>query len=236
MGHLGPLAIVVMLVALLLLSICLRRRGARRRGSVLAMASTLADGLLLGSVLFFAVARPLLVETVAIPLESRSMQPTLHEQDRVLTNKLIYRFTEPTHGDIIVFRPPPALRETMPQRQRFIKRVVGVPGDRIRADRDGRLVRNGRVCDEPYITEAQFIRYLPFPGEGPMWHDMEVVDGEIVVPEGGLLVLGDNRNASHDSADWGYLPRDLVVGRAVAVIWPPSRARLLYGDETAAGW
>ncbi len=140
-------------------------------------------------------------------IPSGSMLPTLQLQDRVLVEKLRVRLHRPLpFGTVVVFHPPAPLRAAgYDADSALIKRVVGLPGDRI-AVRDGGLWRNG----EPLMADwaAEPIDYtLP----------------EITVPADSLLVLGDNRNASLDSHLWGPLPERELIGTAVLRYWPLSR-------------
>jgi signal peptidase I len=131
-----------------------------------------------------------------------SMQPTLHEGNLLVVNKLAYKLSEPKRGDIIVFHYQGTLTED------YIKRVIGLPGDTI--DIGGGIVRvNGQAITEPYIAELQ--------GYTGTWK----------VPEGELFVLGDNRNRSSDSHDWGFVKQEWVVGKAILVYWPLDRIRVL---------
>lgn len=151
--------------------------------------------------------RQFVAEARYIP--SGSMEPTLQIRDRLIIEKISYHFNPPEHGDIVVFWPPES--ETQPGQRRvaYIKRVVGLPGDVIEV-RDGAVVRNGEVLDEPY-TKA--------PADSP-W-------GPETVPEGAYLVLGDNRNSSADSRFWGFLPQENIIGKAVVRFWPLGRVGLL---------
>lgn len=138
-------------------------------------------------------------------VQGASMEPTLHNGERLMVDKLTYRFRPPRRGEIIVFRYP-----TDPRRK-FIKRIMGLPGDQVEVRRH-QLYINGKVLEEPYIN-------------GPTYGDF----GPIVVPEGAFFVLGDNRNNSDDSrfSDVGPVPRKLVVGRALVRYWPPLRVGLV---------
>ncbi len=135
-----------------------------------------------------------------------SMQPTLHEGNLLVVNKLAYKFGEPKRGDIIVFHYQGTVTED------YIKRVIGLPGDTVRVD-DGVVRVNGQAITEPYIAE--------FPGYTGTWK----------VPEGELFVLGDNRNHSSDSHDWGFVQQEWVVGKAIIVYWPLDRIRLLLSPD-----
>ena len=133
--------------------------------------------------------------TARIRVEGASMEPTLLHGQFVMVNRLAYRLGEPGYGDVVVFHFP---RD--PQ-QEYIKRIVGLPGDKIRVD-NGQVFVNDQVWIEPYLNEA------------PQYN------GEWEVPEDQLFVLGDNRNNSSDSHRWGMVPLEYVVGKALFVYWP----------------
>ena len=177
----------------------------RQRGAILEFV----DSGLVAVLLVFCILRPFVIQAFYIP--SGSMESTLQINDRILVNKFIYYFREPRFGDIVVFRAPPKVSET---RKDFIKRVVGLPGDRI-AVRNNDLYRNGQPVREPYVKD-KFYRYV-FPQTG----------GEYVVPEDTVFVMGDNRNDSNDSHKWGPLPRENVLGKAFCIFWPPYRLGLV---------
>jgi signal peptidase I len=130
-----------------------------------------------------------------IRVDGASMEPTLHNGELIIINKLSYRLGDPQRGDIIVFHYP---RDPS---QEFIKRVVGLPGDQVTIT-DGNIYVNGQRLEEPYISISP--NYL----------------GSWVVPEGQLFVLGDNRNNSRDSHEWGTLPMEYVIGKALFIYWP----------------
>ena len=159
-------------------------------------------------VLWLCVAlllRWLVIEPRWIP--SGSMLPTLELQDRILVEKVRPKLDSPLpNGTIVVFHAPAVLVEAgYDPKAALIKRVVGQPGDDIEV-RDGQLLRNGDPVLEPWRSEA-----------------MDYSFGPITVPEGELLVLGDNRNASLDSHVWGPLPRKEVIGTALFRYWPLRR-------------
>ena len=159
-------------------------------------------------VLWLAVAlllRWLVIEPRWIP--SGSMLPTLQLQDRILVEKLRPRLQQPLpNGTIVVFHAPPVLVEAgYDPKAALIKRVVGQPGDAVEV-RGGELLRNGTAVAEPWRQEP-----------------IDYSFGPITVPEGNVLVLGDNRNASLDSHIWGPLPRQEVIGTAVFRYWPLNR-------------
>ena len=159
-------------------------------------------------VLWLAVAlllRWLVIEPRWIP--SGSMLPTLQLQDRILVEKLRPRLQQPLpNGTIVVFHAPPVLVEAgYDPKAAMIKRVVGQPGDAVEV-RGGELLRNGTAVAEPWRQEP-----------------IDYSFGPLTVPEGNVLVLGDNRNASLDSHIWGPLPRQEVIGTAVFRYWPLNR-------------
>ncbi len=180
------------------------------------------DSALIAVLLVFCILRPFVIQAFFIP--STSMEDTLKVQDRILVSKFIYYFRDPEVGDIIVFDAPEQALQGQEGHKDFIKRVVGVPGDRI-AVKDFKLYRNGAPVDEPYIKETPWYTWPPGAEEGE----------EVVVPEGKLLVCGDNRNNSNDSTKWRlngqsspFLPRQNVLGKAMVIFWPPRRVGLLH--------
>ena len=131
-------------------------------------------------------------------VSGRSMEPLIRSGEYVLINTFAFRFGRPRRGEIVAFRHEGDAREV------FIKRVIGLPGDRIRIDR-GRVYVNGAKQDEPYVQDADD-RSLP----------------GIMVPPASVYVLGDNRANSEDSRAFGPVNDDRLIGRAVAGLWPPS--------------
>lgn len=142
-------------------------------------------------------------------VQGGSMLPTLHDGERLLVDKVTYRFREPARGEIVVFRYP-----ANPSRK-FIKRIMGVPGDRVEI-RDWTVYINGDAIQENYI-------------HGPTYNDF----GPVTVPEATVFVLGDNRNQSEDSRfdDVGFVPLSHVVGRALVVYWPLTEVGLVRVPE-----
>ena len=161
------------------------------------------------SLVIFSVINTL---SARIRVESVSMQPTLFAGDFVIVNKLAYRLGEPSRGDVIVFRSPPA-----PEQEPYIKRIIGLPGDQVHIS-GGKVTINGAPLAEPYLKVAT--------NQG----------GEWVVPPESLFVMGDNRNSSSDSRAWGMVPFENVIGKALVVYWPPGKwGWLSFPYASAAG-
>ncbi len=160
-----------------------------------------------------------------------SMLPTLQINDKLIIDKVSYRLQSPQRGDIVVFMPPnsakvcsqpfvspaaegeavdpwhpdPNKSETPQIKDAYIKRLIGVPGDKIHVTQ-GRVYINDRPLSEEYIADAP---------------NYEL--GPITVPQNSYLMLGDNRNNSCDSHMWGFVPKNQIIGRAVVRFWPPNR-------------
>jgi len=166
------------------------------------------------------VIKTFLIQPFWIP--SESMLPTIEVNDRVMVNKLAYKWGEPQRGDIVVFRDPreTQVEESVPEavirsvleavgvrtrgRDDLIKRVIGLPGESIEV-RANQIVVNGTPLDEPYLDDVEM------PDEGPF-----------SVAEDEVFVMGDNRNASFDSRRFGPIPLEDLIGQAFVTIWPLS--------------
>lgn len=168
-----------------------------------------------GAVLIVLALKAFIVNPYRIP--SSSMEPSLHcarpgadcqahYSDRVLADRVSFRFRKPKRGETIVFKAPPLARERC-SGGTFVKRLVGMPGERWE-ERDGIVYINGKVLKEPYIKSGRGDnRTLP----------------ERVIPEGEYFFMGDNRKASCDSREWGSVARKDLIGAVFAVYWPPKR-------------
>jgi len=177
-------------------------------------------GLLLTALVIAVVIKTFLLQPFWIP--SESMLPTIEVNDRVMVNKLAYRFGEPQRGDVVVFRDPreEQIEESIPEAvirsvleavgirtrgdEDLIKRVVGLPGETIEV-RDNHVLVNGAPIEETYLPEVFM------PDEPP-----------ITVGPDEVFVMGDNRDASFDSRRFGAIPLDDLVGEAFVTIWPIS--------------
>ena len=138
----------------------------------------------------------------AFRVQGTSMLPLLHDSERIIVNKFVYRFHDIQRGDVVVFWFP---REPTVS---FIKRVVGLPGDTVEL-RAGALYVNGQLVEEPYVQ--------------PKFRDNESHD-PVTVSKGYYYVLGDHRNSSNDSRNWGEVPEKYIYGKAFLRFWPLSKS------------
>lgn len=169
-------------------------------------------------------------------IPSGSMLPTLHINQRLLVNRIGTHFSSPHVGDIIVFHPPTNfsicadprqgenqagqdgsqacdVAQSQPSSETFIKRVVGLPGDRI-SIRNGHVIRNGVAEKDPYIVPCDGAGSCNFPAA-------------ITIPRGDYYMMGDNRPDSEDSRFWGPVPKAWIIGKAFFTYWPPDRIGFL---------
>jgi len=194
------------------------------------MRGTIAEWAITILLLLFLTA--MLVQAFVIP--TGSMEDTLLVGDHLLVDKLTYAPAGPIskyvlpyrpvkRGDIIVFRYPVDIAQT------FVKRCMGVPGDRIRLV-NKQVYLNGKLLNEPYVvhkTDYADSYRDNFPGEpnsnlDPRAIDMlehHVVNGEVVVPPGHYFAMGDNRDSSLDSRYWGFVPRENIIGKPLIIYW-----------------
>lgn len=163
-----------------------------KRSSFLSLLVDVLETLVLSVVLFVSIN----LISARIRVDGASMEPTLVSGEYVIVSRLSYRFGSPQRGDIIVFHFPRDPKEE------YIKRLIGLPGDVVEV-KNGSVYVNGQQLDETYLkVETKY---------AGTWN----------VPADQLFVLGDNRNNSSDSHDWGTVPMDYVVGKAILVYWPP---------------
>ena len=164
--------------------------------SALSWFRDLAFSVLIAVVLIVFIYQP-------VKVEGTSMMPTLEDQERIFVNKFTYHFGlgDIHRGDVVVFWYPKDTTKS------YIKRVIGVPGDRVRIDH-GEVYVNGQQLEEGYVPKECF--------DPSSWEDPY----NPTVPKDEYFVLGDHRNSSSDSRTWGYVPRDDIYGKAVFVYWP----------------
>jgi signal peptidase I len=163
--------------------------------------------LLVSFVLVFGFVRPVVASPFYVG--SESMVPTLKVWDRVLINKLAYDLEEPRRGDIVLFESPDGGEEPL------IKRVVGLPGDRLEL-RDGDLFINGERMEESYLVRKPCARGMP----------KTCSFGPKTVPQNHVFMMGDNRTNSLDSRFFGPVPEENLIGEALFRFWPPGRVGL----------
>ncbi|MFM7603381.1 MAG: signal peptidase I [Pseudanabaena sp.] len=138
---------------------------------------------------------------------SGSMEPTLQNYDRIIVDKLSYRFQDPQRFDIVVFETNEAVIKACglsaeKQKSSLIKRVIGLPGDRVEI-KEGVTYINGRALSEPYLVKAPK-------------YDLPLT----IVPANSYFALGDNRNNSCDGHIWGFVPKENIIGKATLRYWP----------------
>ena len=192
----------------------------RLTGSLPAPWDTVVDWVVTITIAVAAVLaiKAWVVNPYRIP--SSSMEPTLHcaapepgceagASDRVLANRFIYRFRDPSRGDIVVFRTPEKAVERCGAGGTFVKRLVGLPGDRLALQR-GVLRINGEPVDEPYVNGGP---------PGPDFAERTLGPDE-------YFMMGDNRAQSCDSREWGPVTRADLIGPVFAVYWPLTRLGL----------
>jgi signal peptidase I len=188
---------------------------------------------LMGTVVIAIFVITFIVQAFQIP--SESMTNTLLVGDYLLVNKLCYGgkglgnhlmpYQKIARGDIIVFHYP------VDPTQHFVKRVVGLPGDRLRMV-NKKVFVNGQPLDEPYVHFLEppnnlfrddFPRLdIPVPNMEWSWYQQMkklVEDGELIIPEGHYFVMGDNRDDSQDSRYWGFVPEANIIGRPLVIYW-----------------
>ena len=162
-------------------------------------------------VIFFAVAIFLFVYLLILQphkIKGNSMDPTFKNGEFLLTDKVTYRFGEPKRGDVVVFKAPPD------DKDEYIKRIIGIPGDNV-------LVQSGKVfVNDQLINEEAYLDQSVYTQGGNFSNDGET----IVVTQNEYFVMGDNRNHSFDSRNFGTIATEKITGRAWVVYWPPQKA------------
>lgn len=174
----------------------------KQKSQLRELFETIVSAVLIAAFIMIFIAR-------AYTVNGDSMLPTLHHGERLLVDKISYRFLEPARGEIIVFKNP-----SNPSEQ-FVKRVIGLPGDKV-AIIQGVVYVNDQPIEENYTLAPARIGFSPQ-----------------VVPEGTYFVLGDNRNNSEDSrfSRVGFLPREMIIGRAIWRYWPLNSISIMRRPE-----
>ncbi|MEO0373165.1 MAG: signal peptidase I [Cyanobacteria bacterium P01_A01_bin.17] len=173
----------------------------------------------IGLSLFLAFGiRTFVAEARYIP--SGSMEPTLQINDRLIIDKVSYDFRKPVRGDIVVFNPTQALKDQGFD-DAFIKRIVGVPGDKVEI-RNGTVLVNEQPLKELYVANGDDT-LVDTCGGGPSGSAPAFLQSPQTIPANSYLVLGDNRHNSYDGRCWGVVADDELVGRAVFRFWPLHR-------------
>ena len=174
---------------------------------------------IVGAIAIVLAIKAWVVNPYRIP--SSSMEPRLHcarpgsgclasWSDRVLANRFVYHFRDPSRGDIVVFETPARAEQECGAGGTFVKRIIGLPGETIE-QRNGAVFVNGRQLREPYVSRDR--------------NDFRTTPKERI-PPGHYFMMGDNRRQSCDSREWGPVPRDNLIGKVFATYWPPKRISL----------
>lgn len=174
----------------------------KEKGAIRELIETVGSAVVIAVFIMVFIAR-------AYTVNGASMLPTLHHGERLLVDKLSYRFVAPSRGEIIVFKNP------ADQSEQFVKRVIGLPGDKV-AITQGKVYINDYPVEENYTLAPAQIGFAPQ-----------------VVPANTYFVLGDNRNNSEDSRfnRVGFLPRELIIGRAIWRYWPLNQINIVSKPE-----
>ena len=171
---------------------------------------------IVGAILIVLAIKQWVINPYRIP--SSSMEPTLHcarpavgclahFSDRVLACRICYELGSPHRGDIVVFNTPPRAAQICGSGGVFVKRLIGMPGDRWQ-EKDGYIYINGKRLTESYLN--------------PNFRGAESLPAQ-TIPQGQYFMMGDNRIGSCDSRKWGTVPRHDLIGKVVATYWPPNR-------------
>lgn len=160
-------------------------------------------------VIHYLIAEPHLVS-------GNSMVPNFHDGDYIITNKLATRFAELQRGEVIILQYPRDPNKV------FIKRIIGMPGERLKI-MDNVVYINGQLLSEPYLPKDTVTQVRGFMADGE----------EITIPEGQYFVMGDNREGSSDSREWGPEKKELIIGQAIFRYWPINKISIISIDKAS---
>ncbi|CAM4279003.1 signal peptidase I [Paenibacillus endophyticus] len=188
--------------------------GARKQGGAYKEIVEWIKALVIAVVLVFLIRQFLFSPFI---VDGPSMQPNFETGERLIVNKILYSIREPKFGEVVVFDVPE-------QGRKFIKRVIGVPGDKIKLDGDD-LYINDKKIDEPYLKEAIEAAHA----NGQLYNEKGATSdvADLVVPEDTIFALGDNRSDSTDSRVIGFVSDKEIVGRADIIFWPLNKLEFI---------
>jgi len=174
------------------------------RTHIIEFIQTLVVFAAIGTAVYLFIAQPHKVS-------GSSMYPNFKNNDYIITNKIGYDFEKPQRGQVIVFKNPRDLS------QDFIKRIIGLPGEKVKVQ-DGHVYINDQMLPEPYLPKDLTTMSGAFAQEGQ----------EIDVPADNYFVMGDNRPASSDSREWGFVTRQEIIGQAFFRYWPENEIGVIH--------
>ena len=154
-----------------------------------------------------------------------SMEPALHGvkdqwlADKIIVDKVKYKFANPERGDIVVFSPPPEIQNN-PEREAFIKRLIGLPGEKVELRKGKVYINNKPLQENVYLSSSVRTLVEACNSSGPQ---PPFLAQPVTIPPNSYLMLGDNRPNSYDGRCWGVVPRSNIIGRAVVRFWPLDR-------------
>lgn len=163
---------------------------------IIEFIQTLVVFAAIGTVIYLFLAQPHKVSGM-------SMFPNFHDGDYIITDKITYRFSTPQRGDIVVFKNP------RDQAQDFIKRIIGIPGDRVKVA-GGQVYLNNKILTQPFLKSSIVTDPGSYLREGI----------EVTVPPNSYVVFGDNRPRSSDSREWGFISKEEIIGKVFLRYWP----------------
>lgn len=166
------------------------------------------------ALIFAVIVRKFIFSPIIV--DGPSMQPTLYDRDQMVVNKFIYHFKEPERFDVVIFHAS--------EEKDFIKRVIGLPGEHVMV-KDNILYIDGKEVEQPFLEPKNTPIIYPIITNDFMLENLP--GGHEVIPEGNILVLGDNRSNSTDSRRLGLISVDEVVGKTSFVYWPLKRMHVL---------